>query len=796
MPKKMDGGQNSSDEQNAEEETSTFRSGFGRHYLEEFMQLDLRELRSASINPMRTLERLKQNATLLSKSCSHFKSVDHIGICSIHQVVCPSWTCEYLEGCMPICSDSCLLKIKSTRRYDRPPKEMTKALSEAEARLTTLVNAIEPSDVYGFLVHRCEELIPLAFTKTPLEFQFIMFLRGYLYNQYGDLTQYRIPRSPPDNTRLSELWDLMMTIFVLKRDIEPMKNGDVSLFLAQTGQKMLRKLRKNPLHTVRFMKRRLAFFDSASIEEIPKPGYISKSVWTLRMAPVLRWCFQNEFDPRPAGRTLEIEYRNVLAHMDEVEKTGEIKLSDCLMLGLPFYSTAYHALRFYILNEGTTWFKAAIEHYSCNNTMIDYFDKKGINFWPWLWDNTVTSIPLPDNDPFKRRFPNLLNATEAESLANIAQSPIWPISDGHHVLLWSSFLLTFALRNAEELVTDPREAGKWFETTVAEELKSRSLPIIPMDDVLPEKLGDIDVMTMHSGVYYALEAKDWGPRSRNGYFSSKEYSQRLKDYMKEVKKHQRRIGWARNNLSKLELPSNASIRGLLVTAFSEPHLKGARDVKIVSHMSLCAIFGGTPVNPVLTLSDVAVGIVPKTAASISKNGELSIEEMEPTKPTRLDTIMSLVSERILKRYGSTDAYHLYRAALEISLAIDLKGVGVKEGIAEPSERPGKLTFDYLLFVYFRSDEQSRERFADALKQLTENKLLLERNGVIEITNYLEPDYLQMIDGELITATNKDKAHVILHERLMHNTNLVPMIGISPPLIRTSLTEDWNIVDFR
>ncbi|GAG03840.1 unnamed protein product, partial [marine sediment metagenome] len=266
----------------------------------------------------------------------------------------------------------------------------------------------------------------------------------------------------------------------------------------------------------------------------------------------------------------------------------------------------------------------------------------------------------------------------------------------------------------------PRITGYWFEEVLTYDILMRKIPIKEKNYDLPNNLGDIDILAFDVYWNYLIEAKDWGPRGkRSGYFSSKDYDQRLEELHEEIDKLENRIEWLKNNRSKLDIPENTGIMGLFITSFIEPHLKSPDDIVHIPHSKLCAIFGGEAINPILTGMGHPMDL--KFIEEMKKKNEKKKKDIKKILANQPDGDEKLISEHVLNRlleiYGDINAYHVYRTIYEVTEAYRLKGVSIKEVTANWIERPPLLTKQYISFILYRGDDLSLKEIEESIEIL-------------------------------------------------------------------------------
>jgi len=757
-----------------------------------FANTDITSLKS-SVRPSKMVHsERKNNLDILKKICSNFKIDDGIGICNKSNLICRAWECNELKNCKNECVLNCPINNEGTIYISEVPKAYTSSIENCKKEMDLLVDTLEKEEVISYLTANLERCAAEALTTSPSELISIMIIRNWMFQKYGDLRKYNLNFKYTNEAELYKLWNYLIQIQILDENISMLKNGDAVLVFTPKGYEEFKESPKDPLYDIKNIIKKLKEYEKnpERAKEIFTRERCKSKFWTYKMKDVIKWCMHNNLHPEPGGEIFHKEYKKIITHVQSFNEDSKFDPTECLNLGWPLFITFFHTYRYCALKF--PWLSKIIEFYRDTEFEASILEENG--FSPWNWDNFIYKIPWPDNDPLERDLE--LYSTSPD--IKIEQNNRWPLNNEKIILNLSKFIIGFGMKYYDDLFTDPRISGDWFEEVLSFDILMRKIPILEMSYDLPNDLGDIDILAFDAYWNYLIEAKDWGPRGkRSGYFSSTDYIRRLNELNEELNKLKNRINWLKNNRSMLKIPDNAGIMGLFITSFIEPHLKSPDEIISIPHTKLCAIFGGEAINPILTGRGHPKNL--KFIEEIKKRNEKKNKDIKKKIVDQSDGEEKLIKEHILNRildiFGGINAYHVYRTIYEITEAYKLKGVSIKEMSAEWIERPPILTKQYITFVLYRSDDLSLVEIKESVQILNKKGLIKSTHNMLILEKIPETEFWKLKDKKFIRIDNEDEANAIINVK--HSATIpegFTMVGMPPPLIKTS--KGTSVIDFR
>jgi hypothetical protein len=368
-----------------------------------------------------------------------------------------------------------------------------------------------------------------------------------------------------------------------------------------------------------------------------------------------------------------------------------------------------------------------------------------------FWDKTLIQFKF---------MPELKNKVKLLRLES-AQSERWPISSGSNILLANILLLGFAAKNKLNILAKNYQVGNWYEDIIEKELYERRIPIVSRNLQIPG--GEIDFICFDSTRFYVIEAKDYGPRGADEYFSSKEYKDRNKDLEDYLKKFRSRISWIKKNASSLDIPKDALIYGVYVSSCEEPHVKLPTGIISTTNRRLCGIFGGEPIDPMVKLRALKANLPRrKDSMSFKKKGRLIPSKITPRSLSKLENkIFKLANRRIEKIFGNIISFQLYRIAWEICKAFAEGGISVMELCAELLSKPSKTTKQHLFFVAHRAELLLLSDIKVAFCNLVDRGLLKEDGLQIRLGTSVPCEYWQLKKNKWNQIDSAEDADLIL-----------------------------------
>lgn len=722
-----------------------------RSSIRELYELSFREIKAAASTPVKPSEHYEKNADSLKKLCEYFEIEDGVGICKKLDGICHGWQCEYLEICAGDCVSKCLALDIGANIYTSTPPEISTAMKVLEKNIREIADSIPPEVVIKGLLKIAEESLIMALTWSPLEIFTSIRLRKWMFKTYGEYNSINISddMSGSFDQQIALIWRNFLALLDFEREWSKVDNGDSIVIMSPDGDKVLKSIVENPI----------GFIEEAeeSIKQIeltkkpPDISYLRCAYWTRKMVPVFLWSMSNQMPIDLHDSSLLDPRRAVYDHMVEVGKRKTLNPRECLRLGLPLYTALFHTLRYAALSD--PFFAQVISEYKGMITEKDC----GVSLSPFFWDHTIINLNYAEK--YKSLIIPSLNLQDK-------QSKLWPIDDGYHALRGSSIIMAFSSQNYDDIIADNEKLGFYFEDIISKELEDRRIPIIGRNIPIPD--GEIDAICFDSIFYYIVEAKDYGPRGRQGYFSSEEYNSRNEELVSYLKKFEKRIKWIKDNKSAVEIPENAQIVGIYLTSFEEPHVIPPEDILVLNHRRLCGLFGGPPVDPLLKLE--AMKAKPETVETKVISKPRTKESKGDFKGSKLPRKVSrFAMRRIQSLFGDVTTFQLYRVAWEICSAFSSKAFCVMELSAEPNGRPASPTKQYLTFVAHRSDAIPLSDIENSYNKLVQKGFIKENGSSISLGKSVDTEYWQHSTGKWKRVTIEKEAELILFQQIISHT---------------------------
>ncbi len=718
--------------------------------LDDLFTLDFLNLRLKTVADIEPHDKLKGRIELISSLCPHFHTKERIGLCDERQIICPAWECELIKLCKSTCIKNCLVVNPKATFYTELPDQMRAAIDKLTDKIEQIRRQVPDEAVVAWFSKLAEGSAQIALTKSPYELIEAIKIWQWLYETYGNLNSYNLePRNFLSyEKQLDVIWRCMLAKFSFGKDMAIIRNGDALLALSAPGRKLLNQLEERPTY---YIDKKISALNKAEkAKRLPPPEYDDQMLWTIQMVPVMRWCVTNTFPTSLIKMSIADQFREMEnANLEAISKRKSLHLAEDIRLSLPLYGALFYMSRYAALNS--SFFQEVIKDYQW---LPDVLEKKlGLILDHRFWDKTLMQF---------KYMPELKTKIKLLRLES-AQSERWPISSGSNILLANILLLGFAAKNKLNILANNYQVGNWFEDIIEKELYERRIPIVSRNLKIPG--GEIDFICFDSTRFYVIEAKDYGPRGVDEYFSSKEYKDRNKDLEDYINKFRNRISWIKKNATSLDIPKDALIYGVYVSSCEEPHVKIPTGLVSTTNRRLCGIFGGEPIDPMVKLRAHKANL-PRRKDSISfkKKGRLIPSRITPHSLTKLENkIIKLANRRIETIFGDIISFQLYRIAWEICKAFAECGVSIMELCAEPKDRPIKATKQYLFFVAHRADNLLLSDIKVAFRNLLDRGLLIEDGSQVRLGTSVPCEYWQLKRKKWNQIDSAEDADLILFD---------------------------------
>lgn len=719
--------------------------------LGDLFSLDFLNLRLKTVAQIEPHNRLKGRIELISSLCPHFYTKERIGLCSKRQVICPAWECELIKLCKSTCIENCLVVNPKATFYTELPNQMRAAIDKLTDKIEQIRRQVPDEAVVAWFSKLAEGSAQIALTRSPYELIEAIKIWQWLYKTYGNLNSYNLePRNFLSyEKQLDVIWRYMLAKFSFEKDMAIIRNGDALLALSASGRKLLNQLEERP--TCYIDKKISALNKAEKTKRLPPPEYDNQMLWTTQMVPVMRWCVTNTFPVSLFKMSITDQFREMEAAQHKAISKGELlhPVED-VRLSLPLYGALFYMSRFAALNS--PFFQDVIKDYLWLPDILE--DKLGLMLDHLFWGKTLIKF---------KYMPELKTKVKLLRLES-AQSERWPISNGSNILLANILLLGFAAKNKLNILAKNNQVGNWFEDIIEKELLERRIPIVSRNLQIPG--GEIDFICFNSTRFYVIEAKDYGPRGKDEYFSSKEYKDRNKDLEDYLNKFRNRISWIKKNASSLDIPKDALIYSVYVSSCEEPHVKIPTGIISTTNRRLCAIFGGEPIDPIVKHQAIKANL-PRQKESISskKKGRIIPSRVTLHSSSKLENkISNMAYRRIETIFGDIISFQLYRIAWEICKAFAECGVSIMELCAEPEDRrPRKATKQHLFFVAHRADNLLLSDIKVAFRNLLDRGLLIEDGSQVRLGTSVPCEYWQLKKKKWNQIDSAEDADLILFD---------------------------------
>ena len=710
------------------------------------VRLSFRRLRASTSPKLAPKAVSRWKNEWLPSACPKFENHDGIGYCSVASGVCKVWECSAREPCSQECATQCMVLAPDLELIHDPPSEFDSAMETLELLENELASRLEPESVVRSLLGFAEECVCLAISGRPIEAIVAVQIHQWLHARYGDLRSFPSPtKSSGLDPQVEPLWKCMLAHWELKGMRDKLAEGDGVLVVRPEGRKLIETLPENPL----------AFVEEYLAKSEVQQEASFKLLWSSQMEPVVRWCHVNEYPVDFRGASLDEELFSALSAEQEEEPDQQLQWRQRLVLGFSFYNSLFSVLRFMAAKDD--FVQEILNHYADLPRCLR--EDLGETIDHRLWLRAATRLyPYARNDEIPIE-PKVLK---------LESHPAWPLTSSAGTLMASALLLGLGAKERKDILAKPHETGAWIEDVVADELSNMGIPIVARNVDVPS--GEIDLICFDSTRYYVIEEKDYGPRGKAGYFSAAEYEARITEIDSYLNKFAKRVEWIRENPEAVGIPPTAAIEAVVVMSTNEPDVSPPKGIGLLNVRHLCGFFGGEPVDPLLGFE-------------ASERNDRENEAADPsgqTQSTRVpvDERALAVHKLLAEKFGSTQAFQIYKIAWESGRAIETGGVAVVELACVPIGRPPELTRQYVTFIAYKLDHIAVASTNDALSGLFDRGWLREENGVITIARDICTEYYRTSEGQAIPVKSEADADLILFLPFERNEEHGTVVGLA------------------
>jgi Holliday junction resolvase-like predicted endonuclease len=499
--------------------------------------------------------------------CTKLSVVNGIGVCNLRKCLCQCWNCEIKEKCGFEAFERCPLKSDDFKEIPSAISLYEQAIRNADKKIRSIVEKGNRTEVLGGLLFRRETEILHCFFEAPGDLPSAISTANSYINE--DLSV--VKHGDVKYTELAdEIWNLIVVKELFMSQVSRLQNRDIICYGNKNGEDELQCLVDNPVQDIEKLREAV---QKKSPHLLESPNV--RLVYSREMQPILEWCNVNIHQANMLDYTLYENFHRILDHLEEVSKSGEISPSVCYKLAYPHYAGMLHTCR-YVYSKFThikdisqlnkDIYQAIKEKYSTTFDVGKNYDSFLFDLW-------------------------LINRNEkmciSESIGTDTKDYRYIIGDG--ALLGSLLLLGFISKNFESICLKPYERGRLFEDYSEKELLDRQVTIVKKNLQIPD--GEIDFICSKKGKAFLIEAKDYNPWFDDSYIGSETYNRRIETINEKLEKLPYRLQWIESHPQDAGLSTLQRIQGLILTRFSEPHLRIPARFQLVQIDDLDRIFG-------------------------------------------------------------------------------------------------------------------------------------------------------------------------------------------------------------
>jgi hypothetical protein len=202
----------------------------------------------------------------------------------------------------------------------------------------------------------------------------------------------------------------------------------------------------------------------------------------------------------------------------------------------------------------------------------------------------------------------------------------------------------------------------------------------------------------------------------------------------------------------------------------EPDVSIPAEIELVNLRRLCERFNGDPVDPLFEYEKLESEGITRQQAQAGRHTPMREGRGITARQTRA------VVDLTRQKFGSIQAYQVYKIIHEIETAMRARGISVMEVCAKPSGRPAGLTRQYLRYVAHRADGLSLKDIDDALLMLGRLGWTDERGGTLRTRRKLVEERYRFQGRKLRRVRKGTEADICLFVPV-GPTNDMKVVGI-------------------
>lgn len=709
----------------------------------------MHELRPiARVSPIFPLCIIGKNRSLLIKICPDFIPHKVLGICKSSEVTCCASFCEMLHICRKNCVSFCLAHSSNACEMTDFVSKANVGINILEQKLNDLLNSSHHELLASELIIMTECKLIDVLSFRPGDLTTIISIREWMAKE--NLIPFKETKSVQSKEAANQIWNIFVTKQILEFWQNMIKNDDAKIFVRKDKNiELVSLLQKDP---IRFIEK----IAHPSPEEILFKECLAIQVFESKKMLLCReWCACNELHYAVQFYQHVTQRDNVLSNKQKMKEQESIRLEQRFEASYPIFRSIFNVCR--SLYFSNPFFRHVVDDYK--NLVNDSVQELQSLINPYFWDEIVWQLTENESQI------NIMRSIS--SIKTTLDSKLWPIRIFREILPLSALLFLITSSIYSDITVVKEDIGDWFENLVEKEIEIRRIPIIAKKLPLPSPLGgDLDLICYDDRAIYLIEAKDYGPRSNQGYFSSRDYEKRINELKKYIDKFSERLNWLQKNRDKYYLPSNLPIRGVVLTSHIEPHLK-VKDssIDIIYLKGLPSLFPGIPIKPKIYYDTFSIpGIV------IFKNKHQQEHLDLKWEKQKLTGIKAIVEKIIIKDFGSIEAFKVYKYIWEIwdaklkARESSLRGFGVGEIAATQGRGIGmSCTFWHILYITFNMELFTLHEIKEAFQSLLKKEMIkIDSSGDVFISKVLPIRRYRVSKGKPVLVSCDDDADIILY----------------------------------
>lgn len=241
-------------------------------------------------------------------ACPNFENRRGVGHCNGFGGVCKVWECSGREMCGEQCAKNCVVLKPDNEVIREPPPELRVSLEILRQLQDRVVATSRAEDIVTPLLAFAEESACLGLSGRPMEILAAARIHEWLFERYGDLRRFPLPRGRVNLTRESELlWKLILTEWLTAELLTKLTAGDALLLVRPKGRGLIERLAQDPLALLDDF---LLSLEGADEDQFGDTANW-KLLWSEQMEPVIGWCLKNGYPVDFTRASLDEELKAV-----------------------------------------------------------------------------------------------------------------------------------------------------------------------------------------------------------------------------------------------------------------------------------------------------------------------------------------------------------------------------------------------------------------------------------------------------------------------------------------------------